>query len=93
MRSGGRWTEGKVFFPGPLYGDDKAAALQEAEVFVLPSLNENFGVAAAEAMACGTPVICIRLEHEPMEERYELRKCIESGKYEDALLLLDEMEE
>lgn len=28
-----------------------------------------------------------------MEELYELRKYIESGKYEDALLLLDEMEE
>jgi glycosyltransferase involved in cell wall biosynthesis len=48
---------GRVLFPGPLYGDNKVAALTDADVFVLPSLYESFGVAAAEAMACGTPVI------------------------------------
>src|SRR6202045_66562 len=47
----------RVKFSGPLYGDDKWAAYRDADVFVLPSLNENFGNTAAEAVACGTPVL------------------------------------
>jgi len=46
-----------VLFTGPLYDDAKWSAYQDADVFVLPSQNENFGNSAAEAMACGTPVI------------------------------------
>jgi glycosyltransferase involved in cell wall biosynthesis len=48
---------GAVLFTGPLYGDAKWSAFVDADVFVLPSWNENFGNAAAEAVACGTPVI------------------------------------
>ena len=48
---------GRVLFTGPLYGRDKLEALVDADVFVLPSLSENFGNAAVEAMACGTPVV------------------------------------
>jgi glycosyltransferase involved in cell wall biosynthesis len=47
----------RVLFVGPLYGEEKWAALQDADVFVLPSQHENFGNAAAEAIAVGTPVI------------------------------------
>lgn len=46
-----------VRFTGPLYGQKKWRAYADADVFVLPSQNENFGNSAAEAMACGTPVI------------------------------------
>jgi glycosyltransferase involved in cell wall biosynthesis len=48
---------GRILFTGPLYGDAKWAAYRDADVFVLPSQNENFGNTAAEAVACGTPVL------------------------------------
>jgi glycosyltransferase involved in cell wall biosynthesis len=47
----------RVVFTGPLYDDAKWSAYRDADVFVLPSQNENFGNTAAEAAACGTPVI------------------------------------
>ena len=46
-----------VIFTGPLYGDDKWRAYRDADVFVLPSQNENFGNTVAESAVCGTPVI------------------------------------
>jgi len=46
-----------VRFTGPLYDERKWNAYRDADVFVLPSQNENFGNSAAEATACGTPVI------------------------------------
>jgi glycosyltransferase involved in cell wall biosynthesis len=49
--------DGRVLFTGPLYGEEKWAAYRDADVFVLPSQNENFGNTAAEAIACGTPVL------------------------------------
>lgn len=46
-----------VQFTGPVFGPAKWAAYRDADVFVLPSQNENFGNTAAEAVAAGTPVI------------------------------------
>jgi glycosyltransferase involved in cell wall biosynthesis len=48
---------GVTLFVGPLYDREKWEAYRDADVFVLPSQNENFGNTAAEAAACGTPVI------------------------------------
>ena len=48
---------GRVTFTGMLLGRDKLAALRDADVFVLPSYTENFGIAVVEAMACGRPVV------------------------------------
>jgi glycosyltransferase involved in cell wall biosynthesis len=47
----------KVQFVGLVFGENKWAAYRDADVFVLPSQNENFGNTAAEAVAAGTPVI------------------------------------
>lgn len=45
---------------GPLYGDDRLAALRGADLFVLPTLSDNFAMTVAEALAAGTPVISTR---------------------------------
>ena len=47
----------RVRFAGPLYGEEKLAAYRRAELFVLPTLNENFAMTVAEALAAATPVI------------------------------------
>jgi N-acetyl-alpha-D-glucosaminyl L-malate synthase BshA len=41
--------------------DDVRELLSAADVFLLPSAQESFGLAAAEAMACGTPVVASRV--------------------------------
>lgn len=46
-----------VEFPGPMLGPDKWRYLASGSAFVHPSFSENFGIAVAEAMAAGLPVI------------------------------------
>ena len=47
----------QVTWPGMLRGDLKWGAFYCAETFVLPSHQENFGIAVAEALSCGLPVL------------------------------------
>ena len=47
----------RVRFRGHQSGDEKWEALAACDAFVLPSSQENFGIAVAEAMAAGLPVI------------------------------------
>jgi glycosyltransferase involved in cell wall biosynthesis len=47
----------RITWPGMLTGDLKWGAFHAADAFVLPSHQENFGIAVAEALACGLPVL------------------------------------
>ena len=49
--------DGRVHWTGMLVGDLKWGAFYAGEAFVLPSHQENFGVAVVEALACGVPVL------------------------------------
>jgi glycosyltransferase involved in cell wall biosynthesis len=48
---------GRLVFAGPLYGDDKARLLRQADLVVMPSRSENFGIVVAEALAAKVPVV------------------------------------
>jgi glycosyltransferase involved in cell wall biosynthesis len=49
--------ERRVIFTGMVYGKDRLALMADADLFVLPSHQENFGIVVAESLACGTPVL------------------------------------
>lgn len=44
-------------FTGPVSDNDKWDLFFNADLFVLPSFTENFGLVVAEALACGVPVV------------------------------------
>ena len=48
---------GRVHWPGMIRGDLKWGALRAAEAFILPSHQENFGIAVVESLAAGRPVL------------------------------------
>ena len=49
--------ENKVYFIGSILGQDKIDFLANADLFVLPSHNENFGNVYVESLAAGTPIV------------------------------------
>lgn len=48
---------GQVSFVGAVYGEQKWKLIRDADILVLPSYSENYGLIVAEALASGTPVI------------------------------------
>ena len=52
-----RGVADRVHWPGMLRGEEKWGAFLASEAFILPSHQENFGIAVVEALACGRPVL------------------------------------
>ncbi len=52
-----RGVDSRITWTGMLKGDDKWGAYHAAEVFALPSHQENFGISVAEALGCRVPVL------------------------------------
>jgi len=50
----------RVDFLGPLYGEAKQKKYREADLFILPSYSENFGLVVAEALGAGCPAVVTR---------------------------------
>lgn len=69
----------RVAFLGEVEGEGKRRALEDADVFVLPTLSENFGIAVAEALASGLPVVTTRAAPWAEIERYGCGRWIEPG--------------
>ncbi len=70
----------RVAFPGPAFGADKTRRYQQADLFVLPSHSENFGVAVAEALAHGVPAIVTKGAPWPGLETNQCGWWIEGGE-------------
>ncbi|WP_229755320.1 glycosyltransferase [Hymenobacter cavernae] len=57
LASGNKNPQAVISFPGMLTGLAKWGAFYHCEAFVLPSHQENFGIAVVEALACRKPVL------------------------------------
>jgi glycosyltransferase involved in cell wall biosynthesis len=65
-------VDAAITWTGMIHGDLKLGAFRAAEAYVLPSHQENFGIAVAEALACGTPVLIsnkVNIWREIVEDR------------------------
>lgn len=81
--------ESRVHWPGMLRGDLKWGAFYAAEAFILPSHQENFGIAVAEALSCGVPVLLSDKVNIAPEIARDRAGFMEADTVEGTLALLD----
>lgn len=80
----------RIEFCGALYGKKKLQAYRDAELFVLPTYSENFGMVVAEALAAGTPVIVSKGAPWVELEKHAAGRWIEIG-LDSLIVALEEM--
>ncbi|MDP2704153.1 MAG: glycosyltransferase [bacterium] len=81
--------QSKVIFTGMISGNDKIAALQESDVFVLSSYSENFSMSAVEAMYMKLPIVLTkRVGIAPIVEKYGAGIVVEKNEKEIAEAIL-----
>lgn len=81
---------GRVRLHGHVEGAGKAAAFARADLFVLPTFSENFGIAIAEAMAHGLPILTTTATPWHDMERYNCGRCIDpNGDIAAAILSME----
>lgn len=81
----------KVIFTGMLTGKAKIATIKAADVFVLSSYSENFGMSVVESMAAGTPVVitkAVGISSEILESRAGVVTDTSARSVTDGLLSL-----
>jgi len=66
-------------FVGLVDGEEKSALYRSADLFVLPTFSENFGIVIAEALACGLPVITTKKAPWHEIEKYRCGWWIDTG--------------
>ena len=69
----------RVSFTGELRGPAKWDAYRTAELYVLPSRSEGFGLTVAEALAAGTPAVTTRATPWRPIEAHGAGWCIDTG--------------
>lgn len=68
----------RITWTGHLDGEQKWGAFRAAEVFALPSHSENYGIAIAESLGCGVPVLItdkVNIWREILEDGGGLAAC------------------
>ncbi|VVM06540.1 Alpha-monoglucosyldiacylglycerol synthase [Methylacidimicrobium cyclopophantes] len=84
-------VENRALFTGMVVGEEKRAWLSQSDLFVLSSYTENFGIAVAEAMAMGLPVVIsdkVNIWQEVREAEAGLVVPCDAGRLAEACLEL-----
>ena len=81
--------EEQIFIVGSKFGKDKLELYHSADIFVLPTYSENFGIVIAEALCCGVPVITTKGAPWSEIETYDAGRWIEIGEEPLRLSLID----
>ncbi len=71
--------ENSVFLIGAISGQDKIDFLANADLFCLPSHNENFGNVYVESLATGTPIVASKMTPWNEVEDYDCGKWVENS--------------
>ena len=81
----------RATFTGMLLDKDKLSVLRDADIFVLPSYTENFGISLIEALVCGLPVVIsdkVNLWREVKKNGAGLVAACDSDRFAEMILYL-----